>query len=210
MNIRLFLYISVLIMNLCGGASAQTDTIFLDRWHFYKQGIVGVYDVEGNFNPGRYTWSILTPSQSHLPALPAYVDPNQIQPFPEVPVRSPTRNLSTLIYKNCDDSDRCEFLFPQAGSEVPAVAKPLVVRLKGIHAPHVKASCEQETLLGNQAKNLIEGLLSSAHHIQLMEYYQNGKEMKGRLVADGQDLSELLVNQGLAVKIEGNKKDWCS
>jgi len=210
MDGRLFLLVFGLILLVSVGASAQTDTIFLDRWHFYKQGIVGVYDVEGNFNPGRYTWSILTPSQSHLPALRAYVDPNQIQAFPEVPVRSPTKILSTLMYKNCYESDRCEFLFPQAGSENLAVAKPLFVRLKGIHAPHVKAPCEQETFLGNQAKNLIEGLLSSTDHIQLIEYYQYGKEMKGRVVADGQDLSELLVNQGLAVNIEGEKKDWCS
>jgi endonuclease YncB( thermonuclease family) len=32
----------------------------------------------------------------------------------------------------------------------------------------------------------------------------------GRLVADDQDLSELLVSQGLAVPFRGGKTDWCS
>ena len=207
MNGRLFLLVFSLIVFLSGGASAQTDTIILDRWVFYKQGIVGVYDIEGNFNPGRYKWEILTPSQKHIPELRNYVDPNQIQPFPKAPVHSQTQNLSTLIYKNCYESNRCEFSFPQTE---PSAEKRLLIRLAGIHTPHIKASCEQETFLGKQAKDLIHGYLSSAVHIELKNYSKRGRELAGRLVADGQDLSELLLTQGLAVPYGGNKKDWCS
>ena len=116
----------------------------------------------------------------------------------------------TLTFKACDDSDRCEFVTPPTGSENPRAVQRLVVRLKGIHTPRVHAPCEQESSLGNQAKEFLEGQLSSAHDIQLQQYFQNGKEVKGRLVADGQDLSEFLVSQGLAVENEGTKKDWCS
>ena len=207
MESRLFLIVLSLIVLLSGGAAAQTDSILLDRRNFYRQGIVGLYDPQGNFNPGLYKWSELTPSQNHLPGLPRYVDPNRIQPFQERPVQSEPRNLSALIYRNCFESDRCEFSYPEMES---SATKKLIIRLGGIQAPHFTASCEQESILGNQAKNLIHGYLSSAVHIELRNFSKYGREIEGRVVADGQDLSELLVKQGLAVPLDGNKKDWCS
>ena len=207
MAVRLLLLIFGLMILLSGGAAAQSDTIVLDRRVFYKQGIVGVYDLEGNFNPGRYKWSILTPSQIHLPALPNYVDPNGIQPFPTAPNDQKTRTLSGLYYEDCFESDRCEFSLPQSEAQT---AKRLVVRLSGIDAPHLKASCEQESLLGIQAHTLIHEHLSSALHIELRNYSTNRREISGRVIADGQDLSEILLNQGLAVLFDGNQKDWCT
>ena len=192
---------------ISGVSFAQADSIFLDRRVFYKQGIVGVYDIEGNFNPGRYKWEILTPSQSPIPELRNYVDPNAIQPFRGLPAHSERRDVSNLIYKNCDDSDRCEFFIPQTES---TSERGLIVRLAGVHAPHHDASCEQEALLGKQAKDLLHEYLSSAVHIELRNVSRWGKEMSGRLVVDGQDLSELLVDQGLADPLRGKKKDWCS
>ena len=185
MGIRLCCSVFSLIVLFGGGASVRSESIFLDRWDFIKQGIVGVYDIEGNFNPGRYKWSILTPSGAHIPGVSNYVDPNQIQPFPEATAHSEARRLSTpLIYRNCYDSDRCEFLFPQRER---GPDQRLLIRLTGIHAPHVTASCEQEALLGKQAINLIHDHLSSAVHIELRNYSKRGEEFRGRLVADGQD-----------------------
>ena len=207
MAVRLLLLVFGLMILLSGEATAQSDTIVLDRRVFYKQGIVGVYDLEGNFNPGRYKWSILTPSQIHLPALPNYVDPNGIQPFPTAPNDQKTRTLTTLIYEDCFESDRCEFSLPQTETQA---AKRFVIRLAGIDAPHLKASCEQESLLGLQAHTLLHEYLSSAVHIELRNYSTYRREISGRVLADRQDLSELLLNQGLAVRFDGNKKDWCS
>ena len=207
MKVGLYLLLFGLIMLGGEETAAQTDTIVLERWHFYRQRIVGVYDLEGNFNPGRYHWSILTPSPSHLPALPKYVDPNQIVPFQEVPRSSSTQNRSTLFYRKCFDSDRCEFSISQTESPV---AKGRLVRLAGIQTPHLKAACELEAFLGTQAKNLLHEYLSSALHIELRNFSEYGREIVGRVVVDGQDLSDLLVNQGFAVRVDGNKKDWCS
>ena len=204
---RLILIVLGVNIVLSGVSFAQADSIFLDRTVFYKQGIVGVYDIEGNFNPGRYKWEILTPSRSPIPELRNYVDPNAIQPFRGLPAHSERRELPNLIYKACNESDRCEFLIPQTESSSEA---GLIVRLAGVHAPHHDASCEQEALLGTQAKDLIHEYLSSAVHIQLKHYSKRGKEMSGRLIVDGQDLSELLVDQGLANPLRGKKKDWCS
>ena len=192
---------------LSGGAAAQSDTIVLDRRVFYKQGIVGVYDLEGNFNPGRYKWSILTPSQPHLPALPNYVDPNGILPFPTATNDQKHRTFSGLNFKDCIESDRCEFSLPQPEART---ARRFVIRLAGINAPHLKASCEQESLLGLQAHTLIHEHLSSAVSIELRNYSTNRNEISGHVIADGQDLSELLLNQGLAEQFDGNQKDWCS
>lgn len=187
--------------------AAQTEGVVLERRYFYKQGIVGVFGIDGEFNPGRYQWSILTPSQDSLPGLPAYVDPNRLLPFPETSQLPGTSTFSALVYQGCSESDRCEFSFQQTNA--PA-AKHLVIRLAGIRAPHIKASCEQETLLGRQAQQLIHGYLSSAVHIELISSSIDRREIVGRLVADDQDLSELLISQGLAIPLREGKRDWCS
>ncbi|MGP0593367.1 thermonuclease family protein [Nitrospira sp. T9] len=187
--------------------AAQTEGVVLERRYFYKQGIVGVFGIDGEFNPGRYKWSILTPSQDLLPGLPAYVDPNRIVPFPETSQLPGTSTFSALVYQGCSESDQCEFSFQQTNA---SAAKRLVIRLAGIRAPHIKASCEQETLLGRQAQQLIHGFLSSAVHIELISSSIDRREIVGRLVADDQDLSELLVSQGLAIPLREGKRDWCS
>lgn len=192
---------------LGGGLAAQTEGIVLERRYFYKQGIVGVYGLDGEFNPGRYKWSLLTPSQDLLPGLPSYVDPNRILPFPETSERPETWTFSPLVYQGCPDSDQCEFSFQHTNA--PS-AKRLVIRLAGIRTPHIKASCAQETSLGEQAQQLIHGFLSSAVHIELISRSIDRREIVGHLVADDQDLSELLVSQGLAVPLRDGKRDWCS
>jgi len=204
---RVLLLLIGLLVLLSDGLVAQNDGIVLERRYFYRQGIVGVHGIDGEPSPGRYKWSILTPSQDRLPGLHSYVDPNRIQPFPEASEAPQAWTLSPLVYKGCLDSDRCEFSFQQPNT--PS-AEHLVIRLAGIRAPHIKASCEQETFLGEQAKQLIHEFLSSAVHIELISQSIDRREIMGRLVADDQDLSELLVSQGLAIPFRGGKRDWCS
>ena len=207
MTCRVLLLFIGLFWVLCEGLAAQTDGIVLERRYFIKQGIVGVRGIDGEFNPGRYKWSILTPSQDLLPGLPAYVDPNRILPFPETSELPQAWTLSPLVYQGCPDSDQCEFSLQQTSA--PS-AERLVIRLAGIRTPHIKASCEQETFLGEQAQQLIHGFLSSAIHIELISHSIDRREIVGHLVADDQDLSELLVSQGLAVPFREGKRDWCS
>jgi len=203
----LLLFIGLFSLLGEGLATAQTEGIVLEERYFYKQGIVGVFGIDGEFNPGRYKWSILSPSQGLLPGLPSYVDPNRIVPFPETSGLPETRTFSPLVYKGCPDSDQCEFSYQQTNARS---AKRVVIRLAGIRAPHIKASCEQERLLGGQAQQLIHGFLSSALHIELISRSIDRREIVGRLVADDQDLSELLVSQGLAVPFREGKRNWCS
>ena len=207
MNRHVLLLVFGLFALLGQELAAQTEGVILERRYFYKQGIVGVFGIDGEFNPGRYKWSILTPSQDSLPGLPAYVDPNRILPFPETSQLPGTSTFSALVYQGCSDSNQCEFSFQQTNA--PA-AKRLVIRLAGIRTPHIKASCEQETLLGRQAQQLIHGFLSSAVHIELISSSIDRREIVGRLVADDQDLSDLLVSQGLATPVREGKRDWCS
>ncbi len=207
MTCRVLLLFIGLFWVLCEGLAAQTDGIVLERRYFIKQGIVGVRGIDGEFNPGRYKWSILTPSQDLLPGLPVYVDPNRILPFPETSELPQAWTLSPLVYQGCPDSDQCEFSLQQTSAPC---AERLVIRLAAIRTPHIKASCEQETFLGEQAQQLIHGFLSSAIHIELISHSIDRREIVGRLVADDQDLSELLVSQGLAVPFREGKRDWCS
>ena len=109
------------------------------------------------------------------------------------------------------DGDSITFNIPDA----PAiVGKNMVIRLRGIDTPELKKkSCPQETKKAKQAKKLVYSLLSEARVINL---HRTARGKYFRMLADvefdGQDLATALLNQNLAVKYSGGKKEshWCT
>ena len=85
-----------------------------------------------------------------------------------------------------------------------------MVKLAGVEAPSLKGRCEQESALAHNAQDLLHVTLSQASDIDLYPHYVLGLQTVGRVVADGQDLSSLLIEQGLAVKYAGGDQDWCA
>jgi len=88
------------------------------------------------------------------------------------------------------------------------------VRVRGIDTPEIRGSqCEQERRNAREAKRFVEGYLSKAQRINLINV-ERGKYF--RLIADvevdGQNLAQLLLDAGLAQRYlgVGLKPDWCN
>ena len=86
----------------------------------------------------------------------------------------------------------------------------MLVGLFGIEVPHLRGTCDQETALATNAVELLQRVLSEASQIDVYDHYKVGRKHMARVVADGQDLSELLINQGLAAPYGDGRKDWCT
>ncbi len=89
--------------------------------------------------------------------------------------------------------------------------------MEGIDTPEIRGKCQKEKDLAYEARDLVRGLLNNAQTITL-SIDDNPKEVRGkyfrivaRLEADGQDISELLIQRQLAVPYDGGTKvkDWC-
>jgi endonuclease YncB( thermonuclease family) len=87
-------------------------------------------------------------------------------------------------------------------------------RLYGIDAPETRrAKCSEERALGLAASKRVQGLIASAQRSELMP--KGGREKYGRtlahLFADGHNVGDILLTEGLALPYFGKRKpDWCS
>ena len=118
-------------------------------------------------------------------------------------------DFPNVTYRTCFDGDTCRFDIPNVH---PFFGENIPVRLAGIDAPERQGQCDQEKQLAVKARDLVQTTLEQAQSITL----KNAKRGKYfRLVAtveaDGQDVSDLLIQEGLAVRYDGGKKvkDWC-
>ncbi|MEX5283819.1 MAG: thermonuclease family protein [Nitrospiraceae bacterium] len=96
-------------------------------------------------------------------------------------------------------------IHPLFGDHIP-------VRLAGIDTPEMKGHCEREKQLARQARDLVRSALSGAGAIHLRKASRDKYfRIDARVMADGQDLSDVLMMQGLAVPYDGGTKtkDWC-
>ena len=87
----------------------------------------------------------------------------------------------------------------------------LQVRLAGIDTPEKRGRSEREKVLAQQAQQFVQALLARAQHIQLQDPQRDKCfRLQARVVADGQDVSEALIQAGLAVRYDGGTKaGWC-
>ncbi len=127
-------------------------------------------------------------------------------PLPDKPEERFKPRLKDITYHRCIDADRCVFTLPQYRR---IIGDRVLVRLAGVETPHLRGECEQETSLAKDAVDLLEDVLSHAAEIHLSGDYMVGVELVARVEAEGQDLSELLVAQGLAVPYEQRPAHWC-
>jgi micrococcal nuclease len=106
----------------------------------------------------------------------------------------------------CYDGDTCTitlsdpFLPPVLGERIP-------VRLAGIDTPELRGDCAAEISAAYQARDLLRAHIAQAVRIDLVgaerdKYFR----LRGRLIADGQDLSALLLHSGLAVPYNGGAR----
>ena len=135
------------------------------------------------------------------------------------PVLATTIPNVTIV--SCYDGDTCRVNLPRSafnndwaynlfGHNIP-------IRVEGIDTPEIRGKCQKEKDLAYEARDLVRGLFENAQTITLT-IDENPKEVRGkyfrivgRLIADGVDVSELLIERQLAVLYDGGTKikDWC-
>ncbi|MDH4121094.1 MAG: thermonuclease family protein [Deltaproteobacteria bacterium] len=99
-----------------------------------------------------------------------------------------------------------------AGTLPPVFSRELLVRTPGIDTPEIHGKCPKEKALAQQAKAELERRLSQARKIDLQnpsrdKYFR----LDAVVLADGQNVSDHLIQQGLAVPYDGGTKtkNWC-
>ena len=84
------------------------------------------------------------------------------------------------------------------------------IRIAGIDAPETyQPRCASEKALGDKATRALEWLLHNA----TVQIVRDGVDRYGRTLADvyadGVDVGEVLISQGLAVRWSGRRHNWC-
>ena len=136
------------------------------------------------------------------------LNPKSMKPFYEQePSKQSEVHHPGIRFDRCLDTDTCVLIHP---AQERTREYTMLVGLFGIEVPHLRGTCEQERVLATNAVALLQRVLSQASQIDVYDHYNVGRKHMARVVVDGQDLSELLINQGLAAPYGNGRKDWCT
>ena len=119
------------------------------------------------------------------------------------------KDFFDITYHTCYDGDTCRVTIP---SMPEVVGQHILVQIADIDAPEIKGKCEQEERLAIHAQDRVRGLLKKAQRIDLRDAKRGTNfRLVAKVIADGQDISKLLVREGLAIthRRGKKKKDWC-
>jgi endonuclease YncB( thermonuclease family) len=98
-----------------------------------------------------------------------------------------------------------------ANCDQPMLCKNISIRIFGIDTPEIRGKCQAEKHLAKIARNKMRKILKSAKVIELKNT-SRGKYFRivAKVFADGVEVSDLLINQKLAFRYFGGKKQsWC-
>ena len=113
------------------------------------------------------------------------------------------------IYIRNYDGDTITFTLPDLH---PIIGEKISVRVNAIDTPEIKGKCDKEKYDAKKAKKMVADILKSAEHITLKNM-ERGKYFRiaADVLVDGEDLGNMLIEAGLAVKYDGGKKihKWC-
>ena len=132
-----------------------------------------------------------------------------ILPFlllPSFSFAKPFGDYQGAIYLRNYDGDTITFnlpgLHPIIGEEIP-------IRVNGIDTPEIKGKCEKEKYNAKQAKEMVADILKDAEQISLKNM-ERGKYFRiaADVIIDGENLADLLVEAGMAVRYDGGKKTY--
>ena len=113
------------------------------------------------------------------------------------------------IYVRNYDGDTITFNLPNLH---PIIGEKISIRVNGIDTAEIRGKCEKEKYTAKQAKDMVTEILKEAERIDLKNM---GRGKYFRIVADvyvdGENLAEALIDSGMAVKYDGEKKNtsWC-
>ena len=122
------------------------------------------------------------------------------------------RLYTGVILVSCQDGDTCTFNVPMEDAFFGRFIMPgRMVRLSGIDAPEVRDSqCPYETGLAVRARNRLLMLLKAAKRIDLIANGDGGNRgVLARVLADGVDVAQILIAEGLGSPWKGMREEWC-
>jgi micrococcal nuclease len=87
------------------------------------------------------------------------------------------------------------------------ISEKISIRVNGIDTPEIRGKCEKEKYDAQQAKEMVADILKDAKVVTLKNM-QRGKYFRiaADVMIDGEDLGELLVEAGMAIRYDGGKK----
>jgi endonuclease YncB( thermonuclease family) len=129
--------------------------------------------------------------------------------------------IPNVTIVSCYDGDTCRVNLPRSAFNddwaYELFGHNIPIRVEGIDTPEIRGKCQKEKDLAYEARDLVQGLFDNAQTITLT-IDDNPKEVRGkyfrivgRLIADGVDISDLLIERHMAVLYDGGMKakDWC-
>jgi micrococcal nuclease len=113
------------------------------------------------------------------------------------------------IYVRNYDGDTITFNLPGLH---PIIGEKISIRVNGIDTPEIRGECEKEKYDAKQAKEMVADILKDAEQIVLRNM-ERGKYFRiaANVIVDGENLSDMLVEAGMAIRYGGGKKThkWC-
>ncbi|BFU90111.1 MAG: hypothetical protein NTAFB01_12980 [Nitrospira sp.] len=111
-----------------------------------------------------------------------------------------------ITVHHCYDGDTCTVTLNDPFLP-PVLADHIPVRLAGIDTPEIKGHCDAERTMAIHARDFLTARLAAAVRVDLVEPKRDKYfRLNGRLIADGQDLSQALIQSHLARAYDGGTK----
>ena len=135
-----------------------------------------------------------------------------ILPFLLLPSYSLAKSFGAFegaIYVRNYDGDTITFNLPGLH---PIIGEKISIRVNGIDTPEIRGKCDKEKYDAKQTKEMVADILKDAEQITLKNM-QRGKYFRiaADVIVDGEDLGNMLVEAGMAIRYDGGKKTrkWC-
>ena len=113
------------------------------------------------------------------------------------------------VYVRNYDGDTVTFNLPELH---PIIGEKISIRVNGIDTPEINGKCEKEKYDAKQAQQMVADILTDAEQIVLRNM-ERGKYFRvaAGVIVDGENLEDMLVEAGMAVRYGGGKKNhkWC-
>ena len=118
-------------------------------------------------------------------------------------------DFENAVYVRNYDGDTITFNLP---GYPPILGEKISIRVNGIDTPEIRGKCEKETYDAEQARDMVADILKDAEQIDLKNM-ERGKYFRiaADVIVDGENLADILVESGMAVRYDGGKKthEWC-
>lgn len=96
----------------------------------------------------------------------------------------------------------------------PSPLNKISIRIAGIDTPEIRGKCGPEKEKARAAKRFLLDKFSAARAVTFgtLDWDKYGGRVLADVYFDGQDVGQMLINQGLAAPYRGGKKSdrWCS